>query len=187
MRGVVQTKQRADAHRAAERLDRGVGNHVAEFRTRLVGQPGLDGPGGRGTVAEDDERVLGVAPAALDLADEPLLPPDQLLQRLGPVGPAQLPLPGVGPDERERGPKPVRMVYSTSSLPGCFLKVPREAVPPGGQVTVPVVLAGRSKGPKTVVFDVSTDAPTQHSFRVEARFTASTMTDGYLALAVPLQ
>jgi len=69
-----------------------------------------------------------------------------------------------------RSGRPVRLLYSTASLAGCVLKAPSQPVPPEGRITVPVVLNGASEGPKTVTFDVATDAPTQQSFRVTVKF-----------------
>jgi hypothetical protein len=50
------------------------------------------------------------------------------------------------------------------------LKAPLNAVPPGGELKVPVVIRGDLQGERTVTFNAATDAPTQQNLIVKARF-----------------
>ena len=66
--------------------------------------------------------------------------------------------------------RPVRLVYSTSSGSGCFAKVPRDPVPAGGRLSVPLVVTGRGEGRQEVTVRIQTDLDFQPSVPVRVAF-----------------
>ncbi|MCX5647508.1 MAG: DUF1573 domain-containing protein [Planctomycetota bacterium] len=71
---------------------------------------------------------------------------------------------------RNRAARPVRLIYSTSSASGCLVRVPREAVPPGGERAVPTVVRAQGRGPQSVTISIHTDLESQPSFAIPVRF-----------------
>ena len=71
---------------------------------------------------------------------------------------------------RNRASRPVRLTYSTSSASGCFVRVPREAIPASGERVVPAVVRGHARGPQSVTISVHTDLESQPSLTIPVRF-----------------
>ena len=70
-----------------------------------------------------------------------------------------------------RGKKPFRPIYSTSSSPGCIARIPRASVPPGGKLSIPIVAtAERSLGRKKCSVHIQTDNPNQPRLTVRMEY-----------------
>lgn len=67
--------------------------------------------------------------------------------------------------------KPVRLIYSTSSGAGCFVRVPREPVSAMGKASVPLVVKAQASGRQTVSVQIQTDLDLQPSVSVAVQFT----------------
>jgi hypothetical protein len=67
--------------------------------------------------------------------------------------------------------KPVRLIYSTSSGAGCFVRVPREPVSAMGKASVPLVVKAQASGRQTVSVQIQTDLDLQPSVNVSVQFT----------------
>jgi hypothetical protein len=64
-----------------------------------------------------------------------------------------------------------RLLYSTSSTPGCVARVPAEAVSAGGAVTLPISVEGRTEGTVKTCLHVITDILSQRDLPVVIEFT----------------
>jgi len=74
---------------------------------------------------------------------------------------------------RNRGDSPVRLLYSTSSVPGCFAVIPNVSIEPGGEAEIAVVAngAGEAGTGRTADVAIHTDFPTQSTVSVRVRHT----------------
>jgi len=67
--------------------------------------------------------------------------------------------------------QPVRLLYSTSNLSGCFARVPRQPVPANGVMEVPVVVRPDREGEDQVAVRIQTNLDQQPTVIVTACFT----------------
>jgi hypothetical protein len=67
---------------------------------------------------------------------------------------------------RNRGDSPVRLLYSTSSVPGCFAVIPNVSIEPGGEVEIAVVARTAAGGKQAADVRIHTDCPTQGTVSV---------------------
>lgn len=73
-----------------------------------------------------------------------------------------------------RGKIPVRLLYSTSTIPGCLAQVPHEPLAPGGDVTVPVTLVAKAFGQRSLQILIATDLPEQPQVTIDMRTGGTT-------------
>jgi hypothetical protein len=90
---------------------------------------------------------------------------------------------------RNRAARPIRLTYSTSGASGCFVRVPREAIPAGGERAVAAVVRARGRGPQSVTISVHTDLESQPSLTIPVRFEVveHLQTGSQPSAAVPVQ
>lgn len=98
------------------------------------------------------------------------------------VEPAELDLGVVEPGGEHEGQvkvtnrdaKPLHLVYSTSSTPGCIARVPRQGIPAGQHIMLPLVVrvgAGET-GPQRRQICIHTDHPLQPTIDLRAKYQA---------------
>jgi hypothetical protein len=77
---------------------------------------------------------------------------------------------------RNRGGKPVRPIYSTSTVPGCLALIPRAQIPAGGELEIPLSVraAAGATGARRATVRIHTDCAAQPRVDLEVRFTITT-------------
>ncbi len=72
-----------------------------------------------------------------------------------------------------RGTKPFRPVYATSTESGCVASVPRTEIPGGGEITIPVkfCVSKKSPGKHSVDIAVHTNCPAQPQIKTKFTYT----------------
>ncbi|MHC4717957.1 MAG: Ig-like domain-containing protein [Planctomycetota bacterium] len=69
------------------------------------------------------------------------------------------------------GAKAFRPIYSTASGGGCIAAIPRAVMPPGGRVSIPVIVdAGTSTGSRKATVYIHTDCPDQPRLELPVRY-----------------
>jgi hypothetical protein len=82
---------------------------------------------------------------------------------------------------RNRSKTPVHLVYSTCLVEGCFVRVPREPLPPMGCLGVPVVVTGHGAGIQKLTVQIQTDTLLQPVVNVPVQMETDTATSGSAA------
>jgi hypothetical protein len=87
-----------------------------------------------------------------------------------------------------RGKVPIRLVYSTSAMAGCFAQLPQQPVPAEGTLNVPIVVTAGGAGTRTIIVQIHTDVDFQPTLDVPIRLGSEAKTNraaGKVAAADP--
>jgi len=73
-----------------------------------------------------------------------------------------------------RGDTAVHLLYATSSSSDCIAGTPRQPIPAGGELTVPIIVSAAGEaGARKVVVTIHTDCPGQRRLRVGVVYTVT--------------